>query len=197
MTAGNHRRPRFPWMPARAWWRIRDGAWVAALLVSGCAATPGRTQATLQPLIVARAGSDGFHSYRTPALAVAADGNVWATWLTQDEQVQRLMIGRWDAALARGKVKACGKVRAGRRRGAIGGPDHAALAHMRDALNELASSVVLLRRHVRDVELQVEAETPARSFACPACGAAEVAWAGGNELFIESLSCAHVTRRRE
>ena len=42
-----------------------------------------------------------------------------------------------------------------------------------------------------------EAETPARSFACPACGAAEVAWAGGNELFIESLSCAHVTRRRE
>lgn len=35
------------------------------------------------------------------------------------------------------------------------------VAQMRDALNELASSVVRLRRHVRDVELQVEAELPA------------------------------------
>ena len=29
--------------------------------------------------------------------------------------------------------------------------------------------------------------TAVRAFACPDCGAAEVAWTGGNELFIESL----------
>ena len=50
-------------------------------------------------------------------VAVAADGNVWATWLTQDEQVQRLMIGRWDAALARGKGRVVTELPRGRSTG--------------------------------------------------------------------------------
>ncbi|HET7844873.1 MAG TPA: hypothetical protein VFL14_12030 [Xanthomonadales bacterium] len=36
-------------------------------------------------------------------VAVDANGYVWTTWLTEDDRVQRLMIGRWDGALARGK----------------------------------------------------------------------------------------------
>ena len=32
-----------------------------------------------------------------------------------------------------------------------------------------------------------EVQTQVRAFACPACGAAEVAWSGGNELYIESI----------
>ena len=50
-------------------------------------------------------------------VAVAATGDVWATWLTEDDATQRLMIGRWDAALARGKGRVLRELPRGRSTG--------------------------------------------------------------------------------
>lgn len=47
--------------------------------------------------------------------------------------------------------------------------------------------VEILPMHGRCQACGQEVETPVRSFACPACGEAEVDWRGGNELFIESI----------
>lgn len=117
--------------------RLRSGA-------SGAGpAAPAPVEAAIDPAAPAPAPAAHKLAGPTPLVLTTTTTTTQQTVRVHPELLDRLLASSSEVTTSRARL-------------------NSGVAQMRDALNELASSVVRLRRHVRDVELQVEAETPAR-----------------------------------